>query len=169
MKIRTRNRIAQATAFWLFRFATYAILAAASYIFLDIGIKGSRTLFTTSAPFINVPFFTQGPQTLFVFDYQGKKYTLSDREFRSWKAEHPVEVEATSVAYSAGGVWPCIVGTALLVIGSMIFALAVGICSAITSTSIARTRVSFASSGSPFSTSPACPRLFLDCSGSVCS
>jgi phosphate transport system permease protein len=40
-------------------------------------------------------------------------------------------VEATSVAYSAGGVWPCIVGTGLLVIGSMIFALAVGICSAI--------------------------------------
>src|SRR5438046_9502153 len=42
-----------------------------------------------------------------------------------------MEVEATSLAYSAGGVWPCIVGTALLVIGSMIFALAVGICSAI--------------------------------------
>ena len=35
------------------------------------------------------------------------------------------------MAYSAGGVWPCIVGTGLLVIGSMIFALAVGICSAI--------------------------------------
>src|SRR5207245_11642349 len=35
------------------------------------------------------------------------------------------------VAYSAGGVWPCIVGTGLLVIGSMVFALAVGICSAI--------------------------------------
>ena len=45
---RTRNRIAQTTAFWLFRFATYAILAAATYIFLDIGIKGSRTLFTTT-------------------------------------------------------------------------------------------------------------------------
>src|SRR5438094_8753876 len=128
---RARNRIAQTTAFWLFRFATYAILAAATYIFLDIGIKGSRTLFTTHAPFINLPFFTQGPQTLFVFDYEGKKYTLSDREFRAWKKEHPVEVEATSVADSAGGVWPCIVGTGLLVIGSMILALAVGICSAI--------------------------------------
>src|SRR5947207_15999872 len=124
---RARQCIAQTTAFWLFRFATYAILAAATYIFLDIGIKGSRTLFTTQAPFINVPFFTQGPQTLFVFDYEGKKYTLSDQEFRAWKKEHPVEVEATSVAYSAGGVWPCIVGTGLLVIGSMIFALAVGI------------------------------------------
>src|SRR5205085_785668 len=97
-------------------------------------VRGSihyRALFTTQGPFINVPFFTQGPQTLFVFEYEGKKYTLSDREFRAWKAQHPVEVEATSVAYSAGGVWPCIVGTGLLVVGSMIFALAVGICSAI--------------------------------------
>ena len=49
---------------------------------------------------------------------------LSDREFREWKAAHPgAEVEATSIAYSAGGIWPCIVGTALLVVGSMILAL----------------------------------------------
>jgi phosphate transport system permease protein len=131
MKIRTRQRIVQTTFFWIFRFATYAILAAATYIFLDIGIKGGQTLFTAHPPFINVSFLTQRPQTLYVFEYQGTKYTLSDSEFRVWKTQHPEEVEATSVAYSAGGVWPCIVGTALLVIGSMIFALAVGICSAI--------------------------------------
>jgi phosphate transport system permease protein len=126
-----RSRVRQSIAFSLFRFATYAVLAAATYIFLDIGVKGSRTLFTAHAPFINVPFFTERPQTLYVFDYEGKKYTLSDSQFRAWKLQHPVEVEATTVAYSAGGVWPCIVGTALLVIGSMILALAVGICSAI--------------------------------------
>src|SRR5438034_878175 len=126
-----RRQGVEVVIFWLFRVATYLVLAAATYIFLDIGIKGSRTLFRAHAPFVNVPFFTQGPQTLFVFEYEGKKYTLSDREFRAWKTEHPVEVQATSVAYSAGGVWPCIVGTSLLVVGSMIFALAVGICSAI--------------------------------------
>src|SRR5256714_33161 len=131
MKIRTRQRIVQTTFFWIFRFATYAILAAATYIFLDIGIKGGQTLFTARPPFINVSFLTQRPQTLYVFEYQGTKYTLSDRQFRVWKRQHPTEVEATTVAYSAGGVWPCIVGTALLVIGSMILALAVGICSAI--------------------------------------
>ena len=37
----------------------------------------------------------------------------------------------TTVAYSAGGIWPCIVGTALLVIGSMVVALLIGISSAI--------------------------------------
>lgn len=131
MNTRARQTIAQTTSFWLFRLATYAILAAASYIFLDIAIKGSQTLFTSRPPFINVPFLTERPQTLYVFEHQGTKYTLSDSQFRVWKTHHPEEVEATSVAYSAGGVWPCIVGTALLVIGSMVLALAVGICSAV--------------------------------------
>ena len=36
-----------------------------------------------------------------------------------------------SVAYSAGGILPCIVGTVLLVIGSMLIALLIGVSSAI--------------------------------------
>ena len=126
-----RNKAAQAIAFWLFRLATYAVLSAATCIFLDIGLKGSRTLFTSQPPFINVPFFTERPQTLYVFEFEGKKYQLSDSQFRLWKTQHPVEVDASTVAYSAGGVWPCIVGTALLVIGSMVLALTIGIASAI--------------------------------------
>jgi len=127
-----RSRFLEQALFWLFRLATYFILAAATYIFLDIGIKGGRTVFTTTPPFINVSFLTEPPQTLYVFDHEGKKMTLSDRQFREWKAAHgEPEVQANSIAYSAGGIWPCIVGTALLVIGSMILALGVGISSAI--------------------------------------
>ena len=129
---RTRARILERAIFWIFRVATYFILACATYIFLDIGIKGGRTLFTTTPPFINVAFLTEPPQTLYVFQHEGRKLTLSDRQFRQWKAEHPgTEVEANSIAYSAGGIWPCIVGTALLVVGSMILALGIGISSAI--------------------------------------
>jgi phosphate transport system permease protein len=127
-----RTRRTERAIFWLLRLATYFILACATYIFLDIGIKGSRTVFTSAPPFINLPFLTEPPQTLYVFDYDGKKMTLSDRQFREWKSAHAgVDVEATSVAYSAGGIWPCIVGTALLVIGSMALALGIGISSAI--------------------------------------
>jgi phosphate transport system permease protein len=126
-----RTRLAQQLAFWSFRLATYFVLACASYIFLDIGIKGGRTVFRSTPPFINVPFLTQPPQTLYVFYYQGKKMELSDREFRAWKLTHHEEVNAESIAHSAGGIWPCIVGTALLVIGSMTLALFVGISSAI--------------------------------------
>src|SRR5437016_12302711 len=102
-----RVRRMEKVIFWLFRLTTYFVLACATYIFLDIGIKGGRTVFTSAPPFINVPFLTEPPQTLYVFDYDGKKMTLSDRQFREWKSAHAgVEVEATSVAYSAGGIWP---------------------------------------------------------------
>jgi len=127
-----RTRVLQRGAFWVFRFATYFIIACASYVFLDIGIKGSRTVFTTTPPFINVAFLSERPQTLYVFDFEGKKETLGDQDFRKWKAAHPdAVVEPATVAYSAGGIWPCIVGTALLVVGSMTLALAIGISSAI--------------------------------------
>src|SRR2546423_14710622 len=112
----THRTYLERVVFWTFRLATYLVLAAATYIFLDIGIKGGRTVFTRTAPFINVAFLSQPPQTLYVFEFAGKKMTLGDREFRDWKNEHPgMEVEATSVAYSAGGILPCIAGTALLV------------------------------------------------------
>jgi phosphate transport system permease protein len=127
-----RARASERIVFLVFRLATYFVLACASYIFLDIAIKGGRTIFTTKPPFVNVAFLTQAPETLYLFEYQGQKHSLGDHEFREWKAAHnQPNIEATSYAYSAGGIWPCIVGTALLVIGSMVVALVIGISSAI--------------------------------------
>jgi phosphate transport system permease protein len=124
------SRFLERLMFWTFRLATYFVLACATYIFLDIGVKGGRTVFTSHAPFVNIDFLSQPPQTLYVFNYGGKKMELSDREFREWQTTHPENVEATSIAYSAGGIWPCIVGTALLVVGSMIVALFIGVSAA---------------------------------------
>src|SRR5438552_18658692 len=98
---RRRVRFLERIVFWSFRLATYFVLLCATYIFLDIGIKGGRTVFRSHAPFINLAFLTQPPQTLYVFDYHGKKMELSDREFRQGKTTHNENVEATSVAYSA--------------------------------------------------------------------
>jgi phosphate transport system permease protein len=128
---RRRARIAEKLAFWSFRLATYFVLACATYIFLDIGIKGGRTVFRDRWPFINVRFLSENPQTLYVFEYQGKKMELSDREFRDWKTTHGEVTDVTSVSHSAGGIWPCIVGTGLLIVGSMVLALFVGISAAI--------------------------------------
>src|SRR6266404_2370026 len=124
---RKRKRFTEGVVFTLFRVGTYFVLLCATYIFLDIGIKGGRTVFTRTAPFVNLKFLSEPPQTLYVFDYQGKKMELSDREFREWKTTHKEDVDVTSVSYSAGGIWPCIVGTALLVIGSMTLAVFIGI------------------------------------------
>jgi phosphate transport system permease protein len=119
-------------AFWLIRLGTYFVLAAAAAIFLQITIKGGATVFKITPPFVNVEFLTKSPETLFVFDFEGKKMELGDAAFRAFKKAHHVEdIPATSYAYSAGGIFPCIVGTVLLVVGSMIIALVLGVSSAI--------------------------------------
>ncbi|MCX6967009.1 MAG: phosphate ABC transporter permease PstA [Verrucomicrobia bacterium] len=116
----------------IIRSATYLVLIAAACIFLTIGIKGAQTVFTSHWPFVNVPFFTEKPSTLYVFEWQGQKREMSDDAFRAFKAAQKVEeIPAETYAHSAGGILPCIVGTVLLVLGSMTIALFLGISSAI--------------------------------------
>ncbi|MDD5349462.1 MAG: phosphate ABC transporter permease PstA [Chthoniobacteraceae bacterium] len=117
---------------WAIRLGAYAVLLAAACIFLQIGIKGGQTVFTSHWPFVNVAFFTEKPSTLYVFDWQGQKLELSDPQFRAFQAKHPgVDLQPETYAHSAGGILPCIVGTALLVAGSMTIALFLGVASAI--------------------------------------
>jgi phosphate transport system permease protein len=126
-------RRAENATFWIFRAATYFILFCGAAVFLDIFVKGGRTVFKAEAPFINTTFLTQAPESLYVFEWQGQKREMGDREFRAFKVTHPeaAQVKTESYVYSAGGIFPCIVGTVLLVVGSMTIALAVGVCAAI--------------------------------------
>ncbi len=118
-------------AFWAFRLGTYFILACASFIFLTIILKGSQTVFQTSFPFVNIEFLTEAPQTLHVFDHEGVQLELSDSEYRTFQDETGTSYKTTTYAYSGGGIWPCIVGTVLLVLGAMVIALTLGVLSAI--------------------------------------
>lgn len=125
---------AERAVFWLLRAATYFVLACAAVIFLDIGVKGGAVLFKTQAPFINTTFLTEAPETLNVFTLNGEKRQMGDREFRAFKAQHEAELKGVRVetyVYSAGGILPNIVGTVLLVVGSMVIALVLGVISAI--------------------------------------
>lgn len=196
--------------FWVFRIATYSIIAAAAYIFLDIGIKGGAVVFRAEAPFINVPFLTEWPETLDIFKVaanedlkmeedqyarlkdENEKVTFTEKgtkqmvilqssegltrkvlkenlaamqadpAFEGWKPNgeatmqifsFPQEtllkvgntiyrkfvednapeliIEHKTQVYAAGGIYPAIVGTVLLVVGSMIIALTLGILCAI--------------------------------------
>jgi len=119
---------------WLLRLSTYFVLLCAATIFVDIGWKGGSVIFRSSAPFINVPFLTQFPETLNVFEHEGKKISMGDREFREFKAAHAKEIKDVTVetyAHSAGGIFPNIVGTILLVSGSIVIALVLGVLSSI--------------------------------------
>ena len=120
--------------FWLLRVCTYFVLACATFVFWDIGSKGGAVIFRTSAPFINVPFLTESPETLNVFTLDGRRQTLGDRAFREFKKGHATELQGVAVetyVYSAGGIFPNIAGTVLLVLGSILIALVLGVMSAI--------------------------------------
>lgn len=119
--------------FWGFRLATYLVLLCGFSVFGTIFFKGSGTLLKPEFPFINTTFLTEAPETLHVFSYEGKDYEMGDSEFREFKEANPAvtKVRATSYVYSAGGIWPCIVGTVLLVVGSMTIALILGVCAAV--------------------------------------
>jgi phosphate transport system permease protein len=120
--------------FWILRLCTYFVLLCAAFIFYDIGSKGGSVIFQKSAPFINIPFLTEAPETLNVFELDGKKQTMGDRAFRQFRAKHESEfkdVKIETYVYSAGGIFPNIVGTILLVGGSILIALILGVLSAI--------------------------------------
>lgn len=124
----------EVAVFWLLRLGTYFVLACALGIFLDIGLKGGAVVFQTKAPFINVPFLTQAPETLNVVKSEGKELSLGDRAFRAFKEAHPERLAGAKVesyVYAAGGILPNIVGTVLLVVGSIAIALVLGVLSAI--------------------------------------
>ena len=132
MRPATAAMRSERVAFNVFRVATYAVLLAATIIFGVIFIKGADTIFQREFPFINVPFLVESPETLHVFDHEGQHHEMGDREFRKYMAAHenPTIAEETYV-YSAGGIFPCIVGTLFLVVGSMTIALFVGISAAV--------------------------------------
>src|SRR5262249_37129497 len=105
----TPAKRAEKAVFWLLRLSTYFVLACAAFIFLDIGLKGGAVIFSTKAPFINVPFLTQAPETLNVFTLDGQKRTMGDHEFRAFKAQNAEKLQGVPVevyAYSAGGIFP---------------------------------------------------------------
>ncbi|MFA5256847.1 MAG: phosphate ABC transporter permease PstA [Opitutales bacterium] len=118
----------------MLRGMTYFIIFCATWMFLDITIKGAGTVFSSSFPFVNVEFLTGKPQTLHVFQWQGQHKEMADDDFRLWATENGVDAatfKTETYAYSGGGILPAIVGTVILVIGAMIIALVLGILSAI--------------------------------------
>ena len=137
----SRSRAFEKVILGVFRVATYAVLLCGLIVLGDIAIKGSRTVFQSEFPFINVPFLTQAPESLYVFEHEGKKMEMGDRAYRAFREGEEAKAKAAgrpaptfkaeSYVYSAGGIFPCIVGTVLLVVGSMTIALFLGVCSAI--------------------------------------
>lgn len=119
--------------FGLFRAATYFVLSCGLGVFATIVFKGAPTVFKSTPPFINTTFLTAAPESLHVFEFEGRKYEQGDKEHRVFLAQHPgaAKAKVESFVHSGGGIFPCIVGTVLLVLGSMTIALLLGVGAAI--------------------------------------
>jgi phosphate transport system permease protein len=181
----SKRRAVEGTIQWFFRLATYIVILSAGYIFANIAYNGSKAVFTTQAPFINIDFLTQKPQTLHVYEpmevdtdlsqinaqqialrtertnlgsgdsenaarinaqldalkerYEAldairkrDRLLFSDSEYRQL-AEKPSETDYaySNYAYSGGGIGPAIIGTCLLVAGSISIALTLGVLCAV--------------------------------------
>jgi phosphate transport system permease protein len=72
---RTPAKTIQVCFFWLFRICTYLIILAASYLFLKITKEGLITVLKPGFPYVNTDFFTQSPQTLYVFEWDDDALT----------------------------------------------------------------------------------------------
>ena len=139
---RGASRTGEKTTFWALRLATYFVLLCGAFVFGDIFVKGSRTVFQSEFPFVNTTFLFSAPETLYVFEYKGERLEMGDKAFRAFRQQEEAAAKSAgqpapefnvreSIVYSAGGIWPCIVGTVFLVIGSMTIALLLGVASAI--------------------------------------
>lgn len=116
------------------RITTYVILLCAAFIFFDITKKGAPVVFQGAAPFVNMKFFSKSPETLMTWETEaGEFYRMDFTEYTQWKRENPEEVivEEKSHAYSGGGIFGPLVGTALLTLICIVVALFVGLTTAL--------------------------------------
>ncbi len=126
------SRVLETFVRGLFRGLTYLILLCASIIILTIVYKGSQTVFQLSWPFVNMEFLTQAPETLHVFEIDGKTVEMGDKAFRAaYEDKGLMSPISRTYALAGGGIFPAIIGTLLLVAGAMLIAMVLGIASAI--------------------------------------
>jgi phosphate transport system permease protein len=140
----TAAAVQESIVFWLLRGFTYLILGFGAIIFAIIIFKGAPTVLGAERidgtfPFVHNDFLFTKPQTLHVFKYKGAEKQMSAEAYYAFLGGNggaakidPKDIsDEETYSYAAGGIWPQIVGTVLLVIGSMTIALVLGVFSAV--------------------------------------
>lgn len=131
---RNGHRSRETAVALVLRLAAYFILGCAFYIFVDIVVKGAPVVFKATPPFVNTEFFTKSPETLMTFETSdGVFHKMNFPEYSKFKAENPALeiVEEHSHAFSGGGIFGPLVGTALLTVICIAVAFFIGLTTAI--------------------------------------
>ncbi|MDR1498178.1 MAG: phosphate ABC transporter permease PstA [Puniceicoccales bacterium] len=142
-----RGATTEKAVFVLLRTVTLLLLFCGFAVIGRVAIKGTGTVLdaferTDTFPWFTNTFLTRTPETLHVFKEDGQMRTLGDSAFRTHqkareedarvRGETPTPlVVVESHAHAAGGILPCLAGSALLTGGSMLIALLLGVSCAI--------------------------------------
>ncbi len=129
----TSSRRQEGVVRWFLRLSTTLIVMVTLAIVGHIFIKGAPITFRTEFPFVNVKFLTELPATLHVImDKQGRAIETDVNGADAIKKQLGDQFrEEKTISYSGGGILGPIVGTALLVVVSVVVALFLGVASAI--------------------------------------
>lgn len=132
-KERSSRQMKESIIKWALRSMTFFILFATLGIFAHIFLKGAPVVFQAEAPFVNLSFLTELPETLHLIeDKEGTIHEASPLEAGKIKADLGDQFYSEkTVAYSGGGILGPIVGTVLLVVVCILVALLLGVSTAI--------------------------------------
>ena len=125
----------------LLAICTYSLLLCVAAIIGKITFEGLPVLFQSEAPFVNLEFFTESPTTLHEFTGPGGGVLgLDHTDYLRYLEENPGVVisDERSISHGGGGILGPLVGTILLIVLSMGFALVLGISTAIFMVEFAR-------------------------------
>lgn len=114
---------------WGLRIATYLIVLVFTLIMGRIVMRGAPVLFEEG-----ISFFTERPQILFGFyDEDGDYHRLTSQEYRDYKEANPegLFLHELSANYSGGGIFSPLIGTIILILICIVFAMSIGITAAI--------------------------------------
>ena len=136
----------------------FGVIIFSTIIYKGFPAVSSAQRVDATFPFLHNDFLFTKPQTHHVFKYKGEIKQMSAENYYSFVGQapdtttssmtpsptttaapalsssgiNPVDItDHETYSYAAGGIWPQIVGTVLLVIGSMAIALVLGIFSAV--------------------------------------
>jgi phosphate transport system permease protein len=129
-----QRRGTEATLVWLLRLSTYCSLGIGCAIFGLVFFKGISSLLVPGFPWFDFSFFTEAPESLYVFEWNGEEQVLGASAFDAFIASSGIDVDSLQLkvlSYAAGGILPAIIGTLLLIVGTMLISLLMGTAVAI--------------------------------------
>lgn len=131
---RRRRSLRERIFVGILRACCYGVVGVVAGIVLLILVRGLSGLAQDSFPWVKTEFFSHAPENLYLFSHDGKEHAMADEAFARYVEENGLRMESLDLeilSYAAGGIFPALVGTLLLVAGTMVITLGLGGAAAI--------------------------------------